>query len=102
MAPPCRRRVLGCSSTSALHHTRVTPESFTQAAAYMVEHNYVWIRIIPPPPRPQLMPSHAGILTTEELRDSLPDIPRAATGVTRLHARLPPTIHPSCVQVISN
>ena len=31
---------------SALHHTRVTPESFTHRSLHAVEHNYVWIRII--------------------------------------------------------
>ena len=88
------------ASNSALHHTRVTPESFTHRNLHAVEHNYVWIRIIPP-----LHARNSCLVmrsfSQQKSRDSLPDIPRAARGVTCLHACMPSTIHP-CVQLISN
>ena len=85
------------ASNSALHHTRVTPESFTHRSqrTQLCVDTYNSTS-----PCPQLMPSHA-VLSQQKSRDSLPDIPRAARGVTCLHACMPSTIHP-CVQLISN
>ena len=86
---------------SALHHTRVTPESFTHRSLHAVEHNYVWIRIIPTLHARNSCPVMQAF-SQQKSRDSLQDIPpHAATGVTRLYARMPPTIHP-LVPAISN
>ena len=51
------------ASNSALHHTRVTPESFTHRSqrTQLCVDTYNSTS-----PCPQLMPSHAVLLTTEE------------------------------------